>query len=167
MAGVFAETFERLAGKPKLVRSMGEARKYVETILAGRTAVMSTAPLLRECGIHEIAGVSTECTREACAAAGCGITSADYALAQTGTLATFASSEARLVSLLPPCHIAVFQASSILPSLDDLLLRIPRPGEQSSSLVFITGPSRTADIEMLLVRGVHGPGEIHAVILED
>jgi L-lactate dehydrogenase complex protein LldG len=47
-----------------------------------------------------------------------------------------------------------------------LLEVLPNPAEQTSSMVLITGPSRTADIEQILVRGVHGPGEIYAVIVE-
>jgi L-lactate utilization protein LutC len=46
-----------------------------------------------------------------------------------------------------------------------LFERIPKPAEVSSSMVLITGPSRTADIEQILVRGVHGPGELHVVLL--
>jgi L-lactate dehydrogenase complex protein LldG len=106
--------------------------------------------------------------RAACAAAPFGITSADYALAATGTLVMIASAEeSRLVSLLPPAHIAVFPDSRILPDLDALLSELPFPAESASSMVLITGPSRTADIEQILVRGVHGPGEIHAVIVEE
>ena len=70
------------------------------------------------------------------------------------------------MSLLPPCHIAVIAQSSIVPSLDDIFRARPLPGDQSSAMVVITGPSRTADIEMRLVRGVHGPGEIHVIIVE-
>ena len=95
-----------------------------------------------------------------------GITSADYALADTGSLVIFADQE-RLRSLLPPCHIAVIGRSKIVASLDDVLRLHPLPGEKSSATIVITGPSRTADIEMRLVRGVHGPGEIHAVIIDD
>ena len=74
--------------------------------------------------------------------------------------------EPRLVSLLPPMHIAVFPRSLMLANLDELLAVLPNPAEQTSSMVLITGPSRTADIEQILVRGVHGPGEIYAVIVE-
>jgi len=109
-----------------------------------------------------------ELLREACAVADIGITSADYALAATGTLVMLASPrEARLISLLPPVHIAVIPRSRILANLDELLSVLPKPAEQTSSMVLITGPSRTADIEQILVRGVHGPGEIYAVVVEE
>jgi L-lactate dehydrogenase complex protein LldG len=73
--------------------------------------------------------------------------------------------EARLVSLLPPAHIAVVPIDRLLSSLDQLFTILPRPADQTSSMVLITGPSRTADIEQILVRGVHGPGEIHVVVV--
>ena len=73
--------------------------------------------------------------------------------------------DARLISLLPPAHIAVLPAERILSGLDELFTLDPRPADHTSSTVFITGPSRTADIEQLLVRGVHGPGEIHVVVV--
>ena len=72
-----------------------------------------------------------------------------------------------MVSLLPPCHIAVIERSKILENLDELLDVCRQPAAQSSAVVLITGPSRTADIEMRLVRGVHGPGEIHVVIVNN
>ena len=96
-----------------------------------------------------------------------GITSAPFALASTGTLVMLSNDEEqRLVSLLPPAHIAVIPASRILVNLDELFVRMPFPADITSALVFITGPSRTADIEQILVRGVHGPGEVHVVIVE-
>ena len=98
---------------------------------------------------------------QACVEADFGITSADYALAETGTLVMISGAEeSRLVSLLPPAHIAVVPVSRLLENLDELLHRVPQPADGTSSMVLITGPSRTADIEQILVRGVHGPGEI-------
>ena len=70
-----------------------------------------------------------------------------------------------MISLLPPMHIAIVERARLLTSLDELLSILPRPAEQTSSMVLITGPSRTADIEQILVRGVHGPGEIHVVVV--
>jgi L-lactate dehydrogenase complex protein LldG len=62
-------------------------------------------------------------------------------------------------------HIAVIPRDRILTGIDELFTVLPSPSEQTSSMVLITGPSRTADIEQILVRGVHGPGEIHAVVV--
>ena len=142
-------------------------------LLAGKSAVASNAPFLKACGITGLDGVQSgftdrEALREACATADVGITSADYALAATGTLVMLASpQEARLISLLPPLHVAVFPQSRILANLDQLLTEVPMPSAQTSSMVLITGPSRTADIEQILVRGVHGPGEVYAIVVED
>ncbi|HTQ54704.1 MAG TPA: lactate utilization protein [Bryobacteraceae bacterium] len=162
---------EALAGKTHRAATAEEARAYVAAVLGERSAVASNAPFLRECGITDLPGVVTGFTdamelRAQCAAADVGITSADYALADTGSLAMLSSpAEARLVSLLPPVHIAVVPASRILSGLDELFTVLPHPAEQTSSMVLITGPSRTADIEQILVRGVHGPGEIHVVVV--
>ncbi len=162
---------EALAGKTYRAASGADACRYVAAAIEGKTAVASNAPLLAECGITALPNVrsgfyESATLREACASAGCGITSADYVLADTGTLVMLASpQEARLISLLPPAHIAVVASARILTSLDELLSLLPRPAEQTSSMVLITGPSRTADIEQILVRGVHGPGEIHVVVV--
>ncbi len=164
-------TVSALAGKTFLAGSPAAAREYVAALIGAGPAVASNAPVLRECGITDLAAVQTgfsdrEALRQACASAAFGITSADYALADTGTLVMLSSpEEARMVSLLPPVHIAVVPRSSILSGLDELLAAVPQPGDVTSSMVLITGPSRTADIEQILVRGVHGPGEIHVVVV--
>jgi L-lactate utilization protein LutC len=161
---------EALAGKTHRASSVGEVRASVEAALAGRDAVASNAPFLIDCGVTGIPGVRTgfrdrEELREVCAAVPVGITSADYALADTGTLVMLSSAaEARMISLLPPAHIAVVPAGSILTGLDELFASLPNPSEATSSMVLITGPSRTADIEQILVRGVHGPGEITVIV---
>jgi L-lactate dehydrogenase complex protein LldG len=162
---------EALAGKTLRADTPQEACAYVSSILDGRQAVASNAPFLRHCGILEVPGVQSGFTtapelRERCATAAVGITSADYALADTGSLVLLSSpEEARMISLLPPLHIAIVPQERVLTGLDELLTILPDPAAQSSSMVLITGPSRTADIEQILVRGVHGPGEIHVVVV--
>ena len=161
---------EALAGKTCRAATAEDACAYVREVLGGRSAVASNAPFLRECGITDLPGVRSGVTdaadlRALCATAGVGITSADYALADTGSLVMLASPrEARLISLLPPVHIAVVPRERIISGLDELFTILPHPATQTSSMVLITGPSRTADIEQILVRGVHGPGEIHVVV---
>ena len=170
VAGMMARV-ESLAGTTQRVNTPARARDFVAAAIEGKTAVASNAPYLQECGITSLPGVRSgirdvEELTQVCAAADIGITSADYALADTGTLVMLASPrEARLVSLLPPMHIAVVPQDRILTGLDELFSVLPRPADQTSSMVLITGPSRTADIEQILVRGVHGPGQICVVIV--
>ena len=167
----FVAAFEKLAGKTFRVAAASDVARAVEGLLAGKRAIASNAPFLRECGVLQLPGVESglihrDQLRAACATADIGITSADYVLADTGTLVMLSSpQEARLISLLPPIHLAIFSRERILSGLDELLTVVPKPAEQSSAMVLITGPSRTADIEQILVRGVHGPGEIYAVIV--
>jgi L-lactate dehydrogenase complex protein LldG len=160
-----------LAGEGWRAATPAAAREIVARAIEGRQAVASNAPYLAECGIPELPGVRSgisdrEELRRLCAAADFGITSADYALADTGTFVLLSSPrEARLISLLPPAHIAVLPRERILSGLDELLSILPRPSEASSSMVLITGPSRTADIEQILVRGVHGPGRLAVLVV--
>jgi L-lactate dehydrogenase complex protein LldG len=162
---------EGLAGKAFRTATTGQARVLVGSAIEGKSAVASNSSYLEECGIPSLPGVRSGITdrdelRDACAAANVGITSADYALADTGTLVMIASpQEARLVSLLPPAHVAVVPRDRILTGLDELFSLLPRPAEQTSSMVLITGPSRTADIEQILVRGVHGPGQLTVIVV--
>jgi L-lactate utilization protein LutC len=169
--GTFITRLESLAGKAQRVSTMAEARDLACAAIAGKTAVASNSSYLAECGITALPGVRTGIRdvnelRDTCEKADIGITSADYALADTGTLVMIASpAEARLVSLLPPAHIAVVPMDRLLTGLDELFTLVPLPADRSSSMVLITGPSRTADIEQILVRGVHGPGQIQVVLV--
>lgn len=148
-----------------------EAKNYVSKILAGRRAIASASPLLQTTGITSLPGVesnirSEKPLRQICMEVDIGITSADYALADPGALVLLSTSrEDRIVSLLPPVHLAVISANCILSGLNDLFEVLPDPAAISSSMVIIGGPSRTGDIEMNLVHGVHGPRELHLVIL--
>jgi L-lactate utilization protein LutC len=93
-----------------------------------------------------------------------GVTKALCGLADTGSILEADGEGGKLqASLLTEVHIAVLRKSDILPSLVDALPLT----RQTKSAVFITGPSRTGDIEMSLTIGVHGPGEIHVFLVDD
>ena len=171
---LFVQKFENLGGKSFRVRDTSAVVPAIADLLVQKNAIASNSPFLRKCGVTGLPQVHSgfgfiqrDELKEACAGADIGISSVDYALAATGSFVMLSShNEARLVSLLPPAHIAIFPRSLILANLDELLSILPRPADQTSSMVLITGPSRTADIEQILVRGVHGPGEVYAVIVE-
>jgi L-lactate dehydrogenase complex protein LldG len=94
-----------------------------------------------------------------------GISTAQAAIAETGTLVLDSARERhRLVSLVPPVHIAIVDASSIFQTLAEALAFIHRNGDISPAVTFITGPSRTADIELTLAIGVHGPQELFVIV---
>lgn len=89
-----------------------------------------------------------------------GITDVWRAVAETGSLVVRGSAEhGRAVSLVPPIHFAIVRKAQIVPDLIDLMGDVQREGS-AAGIVLITGPSKTADIEMNLVTGVHGPGEV-------
>ena len=106
------------------------------------------------------------------AAAEVGITGAACAVAATGTLVLeMGEGRTRAPSLLPPVHIALIKASQLVPRLEDYFAQQRAQGLQAlhdgSNVVLLTGASRTADIEMNVVYGAHGPLELHVIIVED
>jgi len=102
---------------------------------------------------------------EALFSADVGITGVKAAVAETGSLiCTSGTQQWRGLSLIPPVHVAIVRADQIVPDLLDVLAA-PAP-DLPAALTFISGPSKTADIEGILITGVHGPGHVHAVVLE-
>jgi len=102
----------------------------------------------------------------AVASASVGLTGADAALSLTGSIiVTSGPGRPRLASLLTPVHIVLVRTSTMVDSLPTLIATRPDLVTRGSNFVCITGPSRTADIEHTLSRGVHGPGEVHAILL--
>lgn len=99
--------------------------------------------------------------------AAAGITAALAGLADTGTLALVTSAKrSRLASLLPPMHIAILPTLRLFDSMAAFFAAYPEVTKDASNLVFVTGPSRTADIELTLQRGVHGPKFLQVVLLD-
>jgi len=107
--------------------------------------------------IQDAAGFSWD--RDALAAAEVGITPCDAYIAETGSLFfSGGSGSGSLASLLPPVHLALSAPGSCYPDLGTLLRELPRP--LPSRLHWVTGPSRTGDIEATLSTGVHGPRRV-------
>ena len=102
-----------------------------------------------------------------------GLTGVDLAIAETGSLVLRSGSgRPRSTSLLPPYHVAVFDHRALVESLEQVGVFLEAwhegetPTEHGGVINVITGPSRTADIELTLTRGVHGPKEVHAIFVE-
>jgi L-lactate utilization protein LutC len=96
-----------------------------------------------------------------------GVTNAQAGIAETGTLVLDSSVERnRLVSLVPPVHVAILDALRIYATLGETLAALQSGGELSPAITLITGPSRTADIELTLTIGVHGPQELYVIVSE-
>jgi L-lactate dehydrogenase complex protein LldG len=95
----------------------------------------------------------------------CGITDAWGVVAEVGAIVMRSTAEqGRALSLVPPVHVAILEPKIFMPDLIDLFQRMPR--DANERFVCITGPSKTADIEMTMVQGVHGPGMVQAFILQ-
>lgn len=98
-----------------------------------------------------------------------GVSRADLGLAETGSLVVADELPDRLVRMLAPKHVALLDVTAIVPGLDEagafLNERLARrDGSAGRYVSFITGPSRTADIEMSLTVGAHGPAELHIAL---
>jgi len=175
----FVAEVERVKGAVHRATSDDQARRIIRQLLTDRRARRVTmwdeahlplggiGALLGELGIERV-----QDSNEAVATAEAGITGADCALASTGTLVLSSGpGRPRMASLLPPVHIAVLTEDRIVPRLEDYIAaqRAQRLGvfRSSSNVTLITGSSRTSDIEMHPVFGVHGPLELHIVLIEN
>ena len=131
--------------------------------------VFGTEPTVEAIQMH-----ARQSLREKFIEATVGISGANMAIAETGTIVLVTNEgNADLTTTLPPVHIALFGIDKLVASLDDavaVLRMLPRSGTgqlMTSYVNWITGPSRSADIEQSLTIGVHGPREMHCVILDN
>jgi L-lactate dehydrogenase complex protein LldG len=95
----------------------------------------------------------------------CGVSDVYAAVAETGSIVVRASAaNGRALSLVPPVYVAIVEPQNLVPDLIDLFAKMSRDGGGGATI--ITGPSKTADIEMELVIGVHGPGIVQIFMLQ-
>ena len=164
-ANIVAEIAHQ-AGVKNLVRSAEDVFKRVNIDATLRSIGVSPAILAsgRSRGREQL--------RDMAFRADMGVTGVSYAIAETASCAvTPRRGVARLTSLAPPSLVLLVEAEQVLETLDDFfaitrLNRMQARGRTVNYFNFISGPSRTADIEQTLTIGVHGPGDVHMVILD-
>ena len=170
----FRASLEAVGAHCTVVDDQVAAATIVKRILEqtqARQIAISDSPLVANVIGQIESGVVTLQNAEASALFDCdvGITGAQWAIAETGTLVLESDRERhRLTSLVPAVHIALIQANRIRQTLGEVLKLISEQGPDalSRTVTFITGPSRTSDIELTLAIGVHGPAELHVIIFE-
>ena len=157
--GLFKENVESVAGHCVITTEVADVLRNILAELRAERVAVSDAPELAEFGV--IPGADDLFDFEV------GITRAQAAIAETGTLVLDSSCERnRLVSVVPPVHIAIVAASHIRETLGETLALLQNGDKLSPAITFITGPSRTADIELTLTIGVHGPQELYVIVDE-
>ncbi len=158
---LFKRNVEAVDGHCVVVQTEEELTRILKNFV-GRIAISDAPALARLLPDREIAPSASDIFEF-----DVGITTAQAAIAETGTLVLDAAKEHhRLASLVPPIHIAIIDAASIFHTLGEALAFIHRKGDISPAVTFITGPSRTADIELTLAIGVHGPQELYVIVNE-
>ncbi|MBU1229129.1 MAG: lactate utilization protein [Proteobacteria bacterium] len=177
--GLLAAALEPLDVRLRLAASPAEAAGHVADIARERQAATyarwQELPLGPEvdaalAGLGRVTNIGPDCC-QALAQVDLGLTFAQAALLDSGSLALVSGpGRARAVSLLPPVHLCLVPRSALAPdvsALPELLRRhADAQGRPPSCLNLVTGPSSTADIELVLVRGVHGPRALEVVGLD-
>jgi L-lactate dehydrogenase complex protein LldG len=146
--------------------SAADARARVRTIVGDRRVFSWNAGVLPydlaavlPAAVHGAAG------RDEQARADIGVTGCDGAIAETGSIVLLAGEgRPRAASLLPPVHLAVVRRGDLRFSMGDYFSERAAAIASASSCIVVTGPSRTADIELTLTVGVHGPGTVIVVV---
>lgn len=178
----FISNFQAVGGDAVHVATMEEAGRYIqETVLAlqAKRLVRQDQPQLDSLQLEQKLPdvemttwgtmASEELMRKA-AEAEIGIAIADYAVSATGSLVLMSSAaQGRTVSLLPAAFIAIIPVSTLKTRLGEVMQEIRNnySGDMPAGIHFVSGPSRSADIENDLTIGVHGPGIVHAILVDD
>ena len=176
----FRQEFAAAGGQTHLVADRAAAVAVVIELVRQRSArrvlvgggkvldALQLAEPLREAGVEVLQTSDAQLGREAVFQADVGVSGVDYLIAETGSLVLPSRpDQPRSLSLLPPMHVAVAERRQILPDLFDLFAASGlKPEEAPACVTIITGPSKTGDIELRLVTGVHGPGEVHVVLVD-
>lgn len=177
----FQEQSARVGGEPRVCADIEEALGAIQELIAGagyRSVVVSNHEICRrhrlaqalsdllpevsvwsEEGDAEMQGSRRRNSRQL-AQADLSITGADFLIAESGTVLLSSADSSRQISLLPTAHLVLATPDQIRPDLGAVFRELgtaPEEGRLPAALTMITGPSRTADIEKVLIKGAHGP----------
>ncbi|MGI1659884.1 MAG: LutC/YkgG family protein [Desulfitobacterium sp.] len=172
----FQTKLQAVSGECYRTQTLAEAEALIAKILKDKgigTVAMVKSPMagamnldrsLTDQGIT----VYTDRYQEVTPTVGAGITEMKWAIAELGTLIQYAEDvNERLCSSFTPLHIALVQTSTLLPDIMTALATIHKEPRIPGYVGFITGPSRTSDIERVLTIGVHGPEQLVAVFVDE
>jgi L-lactate dehydrogenase complex protein LldG len=177
LADRFTEALTRVHGEVIRADSLEGALQALDALfeeLSARNIVANAEPVLTGLGLEtrwpginwHIVGQSEGDLRAFCAAADVGLSGAEAALAETGSIAISSGpGHSRLATLLPTVHVALVPTSSL--TTDIFTWTAARQGGMPSKLVLVSGPSKTADIEQTMAIGVHGPKRFIVVLYQD
>lgn len=170
----FCAALEKVGGIAIDCSTMEQAASYLAATVRGPLLFPSGQSLRQRelSGWLQAAGVDVVGAdlRRHAPLAGAGLTVADFAIAATGTVVLESTDEAiRLASTLPPVHFILLDPRRIVADSQAAVPLLRRFHEQlpQAYLAYITGPSRTADIERVLTIGVHGPKELHVLMCKE
>ncbi len=174
----FLEELGALGGHGRRVESLEGAREYVLALARERGAKvlirwdveelerLGVDDPLKEAGVEVAVWRELGDFREVTAGADIGLSTADWAIAETGSLVlTSGPGRGRTVTLLPPTYVAVVAAERVLSTVPEAIDKYAGDGGVPANVCFHTGPSKSGDIEMSLAVGVHGPGDVHVVLV--
>lgn len=169
--GRFLEEIKKLSGVGQKLSS-ADIDSALKTLVEEQNIQKATVwetPHLKQLGISEILNsldvelISPNANKHEMAQCDLGITEADYLLPETGTLVLKSSYEKpRAVSLLPRIHLAIVRPEMLRADMHQVFAE----AKDNKYLVFITGPSRTADIELTTTLGVHGPKNLYVWVMD-
>lgn len=177
----FQEQSSRVGGEPRVCSDIEEALAGMQDLIAragyGRVAVsdheicrrhrlaqrlselLPEVSVWREEGDAETQGSRRQNSRRL-AQADLSVTGADFLIAESGTVLLASAGSSRQISLLPTAHLVLATPDQVYPDLGAVFRQLgsaPEDGRLPAALTMITGPSRTADIEKVLIKGAHGP----------
>ncbi|WP_019850692.1 lactate utilization protein [Desulfitobacterium sp. PCE1] len=172
----FQTKLQAVSGECYRAKTLKDAEELIAQIVKEKeieSVAMVNSPIAKAMSLPEKLSdrgitVYTERYPEVTPTVGAGITEMKWAIAELGTLVQYAEDvNERLCSSFTPIHIALVQTSTLLPDIMTALATVHKEPRIPGFVGFITGPSRTSDIERVLTIGVHGPEQLIAIFIDE